>query len=149
MGKIALAAAILVAGCSAERNAGEEAPETATPETETVVAGEEDALVPGTEYHATTTIDCATDGGEPVAQCDAGVIRNWGDEPGGALVEVTRSDGTKRAIFFRGTEAYGADSAQADGSTVHAFSVVRNGDQSTISFGPERYVVPDALITGG
>jgi hypothetical protein len=109
-----------------------------------------DALVPGTGYHATTDIPCSTDGSEPKARnCPAGVKRNWeGDDK--HLVEVTKPDGRKRAIFFRGTTPYGADSSQADGSAAYDFKVERRGDETTlILFGPERFVVPDMLITGG
>ncbi len=109
---------------------------------------DEDALVPGTEYHATTILSCGFAGGPPTQQCDAGVIRNWGED-GTHLVEVTKPDGRKRAIFFNGTTPYGADSAQADGSAGWDFEYTRDGDMITITFGPETYVVVDALITGG
>lgn len=112
------------------------------------VDGSEDALVPGTEYNATTILSCGTDGAGPTESCEAGVIRQWGDD-GTTLVEVTKPDGTKRAIFFTGTQATGADSAEADGSAGWDFEVTREGDTSTITFGPESYVVVDALIEGG
>ena len=107
-----------------------------------------DALVAGTEYNATTMLPCGFDGAAPDQTCNAGVIRNWGEE-GEALVEVTRPDGRKRAIFIRGTEPYGADSAQADGSAGWDFKTSRDGDRVTIEYGPETYVIVDALITGG
>lgn len=107
-----------------------------------------DALVPGTDYHATTEVPCGFDGTEPTGNCFAGVKRNWG-EPGSALVEVTKPDGLKRAIFFRGTTAYGADSAEADGSAGWTFEVSRRDDQSVIKYGPETYVIFDALVVGG
>lgn len=107
-----------------------------------------DALVPGTDYQATTMIPCGFDGAAPAQQCDAGVKRNWG-ETGQHLVEVTKPDGMKRAIFFKGTDAYGADSSQADGSAAWDFDTTRDGDEVTIKFGPETYVVFDALLTGG
>ena len=107
-----------------------------------------DAKVPGTEYDATTIMSCGLGGGAPTSTCDAGVIRQWGED-GTTLVEVTKPDGKKRAIFFKGTEPYGADSAQADGSAGWDFKSSRSGDQVTITFGPETYVVVDALITGG
>jgi len=107
-----------------------------------------DALVPGTKYHATTSLSCGFDGKPPTQQCDAGVIRNW-DDDGTNLVEVTRPDGSKRALFFTGTTPTGADSSQADGSAGWDFDVSRNGDMVTIKFGPETYVVVDALIEGG
>jgi hypothetical protein len=110
--------------------------------------GTQDALVPGTDFHATTRLPCAVGDGAPMAQCDAGVKRKWGED-GTTLVEVTKPDGAKRAIFFRGSEAYGADSAQADGSAGWDFKATRKGDESTIVFGPERYVIPDMLVVGG
>ena len=114
-----------------------------------IAGGEEDAMVAGTEYNATTILDCGFDGNPPNQSCNAGVKRNWGEEPGEHLVEVTKPDGRKRAIFFRGTEPYGADSAQSDGSAGWDFETSRDGDRMTISYGPETYVIVDALITGG
>ena len=110
--------------------------------------GTQDALVPGTDFNATTSIPCAVGEGAAMAQCDAGVKRKWGED-GTTLVEVTKPDGSKRAIFFKGTEAYSADSAQADGSAGWDFKATRKGDESTIIFGPERYVIPDMLVVGG
>ena len=65
------------------------------------------------------------------------------------LVEVMKPDGRKRAIFFRGTTAYGADSAQADGSASWTFKATRRSYETVISYGPESYVIPDALVIGG
>jgi len=113
-----------------------------------IADADSDALVPGTNYHATAQVPCAVDGGPAKQSCPAGVIRKWGED-GTTLVEVTRPDGRKRALFFRGTTAYGADSAQADGSAAYDFKATRKGDESAISFGPERYVIPDAFVEGG
>ena len=109
---------------------------------------DEDATVAGTEYNATTILDCGFGGAAPTQSCDAGVVRNWGED-GTHLVEVTKPDGRKRAIFFTGTTPTGADSAEADGSAGWDFDVTRNGDMVTIEYGPETYVMIDALITGG
>ena len=109
----------------------------------------EDALVAGTDYNATTILPCGFDGAAPTQKCDAGIKRNWGDAPGEHLIEVTKPDGRKRAIFLRGTEPYGADSAQSDGSAGWEFKTTRKDDQVTISYGPETYVIVDALIVGG
>ncbi|WP_052223069.1 META domain-containing protein [Novosphingobium malaysiense] len=108
----------------------------------------EDALVPGTDYHATAQVPCGMHGAEPDSRCFAGVKRNWGED-GTILVEVTKPDGSRRALFFNGTTPYGADSAQADGSAGWNFSVARRGDESVIRFGPESYVIVDAFVTGG
>ena len=117
--------------------------------TESDPAAQRDAMVAGTEYNATTILDCGFDGEPPTQSCNAGVKRNWGEEAGEHLVEVQKPDGRTRAIFFRGTEPYSADSAQSDGSAGWDFETSRNGDRVTITYGPETYVVVDALITGG
>ncbi|MXO96321.1 hypothetical protein GRI34_07790 [Erythrobacter aquimaris] len=109
---------------------------------------ESDAMVAGTDYNATTILDCGFDNAPPTQSCEAGVKRNWGED-GTHLVEVSKPDGSKRAIFFNGTEPYAADSAQADGSAGWDFTTTRDGDQVTVKFGPETYVLVDALITGG
>lgn len=110
--------------------------------------GDGDALVAGTDYNATTTLRCGFKGAAPTASCDAGVKRNW-DGPGTAVVEVTKPDGRKRAIFFKGTTAFSADSSQADGSAAYDFKATRSGDETTVKFGPETYVIVDALVEGG
>lgn len=107
-----------------------------------------DATVAGTRYNATTIMPCGFDGAAPTQSCEAGVVRNWGED-GTHLVEVTKPDGRTRAIFFDGTTPTGADSAQADGSAGWEFDYTRDGDMITIQYGPESYVVADALITGG
>ena len=119
-----------------------------TGDADTPAYGEGDAKVAGTDYNATTILNCGFDNAPPTQSCEAGVKRNWGED-GTHLVEVTKPDGTKRAIFFNGTEPYGADSAQADGSAGWDFTSSRDGDRVTIKFGPETYVLVDALITGG
>ena len=107
-----------------------------------------DALVAGTDYNATTEIKCGFKSAAPTESCSAGVKRNWG-ESGTNLVEVTKPDGRKRAIFFQGTKATGADSAQSDGSAGWDFKATRKGDVTTIKFGPETYIIVDALVEGG
>ncbi|WP_199800381.1 hypothetical protein [Qipengyuania gaetbuli] len=110
--------------------------------------GEGDALVAGTDYNATTQLKCGFDNAAPEQTCEAGIKRNWGEE-GQHLIEVSKPDGFKRAIFLRGTEPYGADSAQADGSAGWDFATTRDGDMVTVKFGPETYVLVDAMVTGG
>jgi len=127
-----------------DANAGLMAAQPAAP----VADASEDALVPGTDYHATAEVPCGFDGAEPTARCAAGVKRHWGED-GTTLVEVTKPDGTKRAIFFRDTTAYGADGSEADGSAGWSFEVSRHDDQSVIKYGPETYVIVDAFVVGG
>lgn len=128
--------------------AGEAMPAMSSPVAGPAPVETEDALVSGTDYNATAQVPCGFGGKDTTARCDAGVKRKWGED-GTTLVEITKPDGRKRAIFFQGTKAYGADSAQADGSAGWDFKVTRNGDESLISYGPESYVIPDALVVGG
>lgn len=106
-----------------------------------------DAKVEGTDYNATAEIPCAVDGGETKLRCKAGVKRKWGDD-GSTIVTVTRPDGSSRSLFFKDGKAISADGAEADGSAAYAFKAERVGDDTRISFGPERYVVPDAFVLG-
>jgi hypothetical protein len=41
-------------------------------------AASHDALVPGTDFHATTKIRCVAEPNKPMSQCDAGVKRTAG-----------------------------------------------------------------------
>jgi hypothetical protein len=107
----------------------------------------DDARVDGSDFNATAELPCATNGAEPKLRCKAGVKRKWGED-GTTIVEVTRPDGGTRSLFFRGTEAFSASSSEADGSAAYAFKTERVGDESRISFGPERYVVPDVFVVG-
>lgn len=148
------ALAIVLAACGGAAETEEAEPEEAetTADAGTEAAqpayGEGDALVAGTDYNATTLLKCGFDNAAPEQTCEAGIKRNWGEE-GQHLIEVSKPDGFKRAIFLRGTEPYGADSAQADGSAGWDFATTRDGDQVTVKFGPETYVLVDAMVTGG
>lgn len=148
------ALAIVLAACGGAAETEEAEPEEAetTADAGTEAAqpayGEGDALVAGTDYNATTLLSCGFDNAAPEQTCEAGIKRNWGEE-GQHLIEVSKPDGFKRAIFLRGTEPYGADSAQADGSAGWDFATTRDGDQVTVKFGPETYVLVDAMVTGG
>ncbi len=108
-----------------------------------------DALVAGTDYNATATVRCGVDGLDPTNSCEAGVKRGWGDD-GSTLVEVTKPDGVKRALYFRGLEPIGADSSQADGSADWDITSSRDSDGFIfVRFGPETYVIADAFVEGG
>lgn len=112
------------------------------------LATTEDAVVPGTDYNATAEIACGMEGAEPAQRCPSGVKRGWGED-GTTLVEVTKPDGRKRALFFNGATPYSADGAEADGSAAYSFKVERKDDNSIIRYGPETYIVPDAFVLGG
>ncbi len=112
------------------------------------VGGGRDAPVPGTDYDATAAAPCGLEGAAPTVNCPAGVKRNWGED-GTTLVEITKPDGRTRAIYFRGSTPFGADSAEADGSAGWDFEFSREGDEITVRFGPETYIISDAFVTGG
>lgn len=107
-----------------------------------------DAMVAGTNFNATTILRCSMTGGAATEQCNAGVRRRAGPD-GESYVEITRPNGLPRVIVFQGTRAFSADGAEADGSSAYTFRARREGDDTLIEFGPERYVIPDAVITGG
>lgn len=102
-----------------------------------------DALVAGTNYHATGDIPCAMAAGQPTGTCPFGVTREGN---GSGIVTVTRPDGRTRAIFFENGEAIGADVSEADPGD---FSARRDADLTFVRIGDERYEVPDAVIFGG
>jgi len=102
-----------------------------------------DAKVPGTPYHATGQIPCATAAGQPTGTCPFGVVRKGG---GTGAVTVTKPDGRTRTIFFEKGKATGYDMSQADRGE---FSASKEADLNMIRIGPERYEIPDAVIFGG
>lgn len=103
----------------------------------------EDALVPGTDYHATGSLPCAMRAGDPSGSCPFGVVREGG---GSGMVVVTKPDGRTRAIFFENGEAIGADVSEADPGE---FFSARDADTTIVRIGDERYEIPDAVLTGG
>ena len=102
----------------------------------------------GREFDASAIVSCGFDGAPATGDCDARVVRNWGED-NRHLVEVTKPDGRKRAIFYDGTTPTGADGTEADGSAGWSFETERKVDEVTVRYGPETYVLFDALITGG
>ena len=102
-----------------------------------------DAKVAGTPYHATGQVPCAMAAGQPTGSCPFGVVRKGG---GSGTVTVTKPDGRTRSIFFAKGNATNYDVNQADRGE---FSASKQGDLNVIRIGPERYEIPDAVISGG
>ena len=102
----------------------------------------DDALVNGTNYHATGKIPCAMNISQPKSSCSFGVIRKGN---GSGTVTVTKPDGRTRVIFFERGTANGYDISQADPGE---FSAKRESDMSIIRIGQELYEIPDAVIFG-
>lgn len=98
-----------------------------------------DALVPGTDFHATGEIPCAAGGGQAMASCRFGVTRRGN---GDATVTVFLPDGGKRYIRFSNGKAV---SSNASGVVTSE----KSGDVSKVSIGAERYEIFDAVIFGG
>lgn len=138
-----IAALLLLSACDRAEEAA--APQ---PDASAAASGDAEGLVPGTEYHATTNLICVIDGTRIAAGCPAGVKRDWGDD-GGALIEITKPGGTRRAIFTdaAGTPT-GADGSEADGSAGWTLVITPRGEVSVVDFGAEHYEIPQALVLG-
>jgi len=99
-----------------------------------------DALVAGTNYHATADISCVTTPGGKPGACKAGVIRKGS---GNAVVEMQTPDGGQRSITFTGGKATGSDAAAK-------MTATKDGDITTVRIGAaEVYFIPDAFLFGG
>ena len=102
-----------------------------------------DALVEGTDYHATGMVKCWMDRDAADAECAFGVVRRGN---GTADVHITKTDGSKRVIYFEIGKAVGYDTSEAASGE---FSANKQGDTWVIFIGEERYEIPDAVIVGG
>jgi hypothetical protein len=98
-----------------------------------------DALVPGTDFHATTQIPCVAEPNKPMGRCDAGVKRT----AGGGTVHIKTPDGGSRVITFRDGKVFSTD---ADSP----FKIERRDDVTIVRIGvAEVYEIVDALVFGG
>ena len=102
---------------------------------------QDDALVPGTNYHAVGRIPCALDGQPDVKDCEFGVTRG---QPGVATVFITLPNGFVRVISFDGEKA-------SPDSAVTSFESSREEDNTRVKINglDENYLIPDAVINGG
>jgi hypothetical protein len=107
------------------------------------LAPSSDALVKGTDFHATGDIPCAMAVSQPMASCPFGIKR---EANGSGIITITKPDGHTRAIFFENGKAVGADVSEADPGD---FKAEKQGDLSIIHIGEERYEIPDAVMFGG
>jgi len=102
-----------------------------------------DAVVPGTNFHATGTIRCVRSTTGPALQCEFGVIRIGN---GSATVTIRKPDGTSRTIVYRQGAPVGYDQ---DLRRPVPMKWHRRGDETTVQIARETYVIPDAAIFGG
>jgi len=103
-------------------------------------ASSTDALVPGTNYNASASVECSLRAFPGTTECPAGVTRGG---PGIGTVFITRPDGFERVIEF-------ADGDVRPISGVSSFDWSRSGDETTVIVdGDETYVIVDAFVFGG
>jgi len=106
------------------------------------IAASQDALVPGTSYHASAKVKCVPAFETTPRECDAFVIRRGVD--GTATIDIPGSAGKRSILFVKGKPT--ASNAQA----MDALTSERKGDVTVVKLGTsERYEIPDALVTGG
>ena len=105
------------------------------------LSAREDAVFPGTAFHAAAPVPCALPYQPDVRTCEAKVIRY--DHAGTATVELRGPrDFVRRILTVKGTPT-ASDATEPPAST-------RSGDTTTVTIGTdERYELPDALIIGG
>ena len=100
----------------------------------------QDAVVPGTSFHASAKIKCVPFLETSARECDAFVTRRGFD--GTATVEIPQASGRRRILFVKG-QAVASDATDT-------LSATRQGDVTVVKLGAdERYEVPDALVSGG
>ena len=101
---------------------------------------EGDVLVSGTPYNATGDIPCVIGRDGADTFCAFGVVREGG---GSGFVAVTNPNGSIVTIDFQNGVAVSAEGGSG------AFSATRQGDETIVFIGEDRYVLPDAIIYGG
>ena len=101
----------------------------------------QDAVLPGTPFHASAQVTCVPFLETKPRQCEAFVIRRGVD--GTATVEIAQPNSGKRLILFVQGKPVASDSQDA-------LSFSRQGDVTVVKLGTdERYEIPDALVSGG
>ena len=101
----------------------------------------QDAVLPGTPFHASAQVTCVPFLETQPRQCEAFVIRRGLD--GTATVEIAQPNSGTRLILFVQGKPVASDSQDA-------LSFSRRGDVTVVKLGTdERYDVPGALVLGG
>ncbi len=103
--------------------------------------GSEDALVPGSRFHAMGDINCKP-GFSEIQRCSAGVVRR--DRNGTASIEISWGEYGKRRLLFIEAQLVATDAAQE-------WKLERNsrGDLR-VNFGDDEYYeIPEVFLTGG
>jgi hypothetical protein len=104
------------------------------------LAASKDALIQGTRFHASASINCKPPFDTKPARCETFVVRRGFD--GTATVEIRLPIGSPRHILFIKGKPVASD-AQA------SMTVTRNKELSIVRIGAdEQYEIPDALVFG-
>ena len=105
------------------------------------VPASQDALIPGTPFHASTEVVCRSGSSGKAASCQASVIRRANNS---ATVVVTSPAGQKRQFLFVQGKAVASDQPEP-------LALQRRGNVSLLRLGNnfENYEIFDALVLGG
>jgi hypothetical protein len=102
----------------------------------------QDALVPGTPYHASGTIPCRPAFEPALRDCEAFALRR--SAGGTATIDLPAKTG-KRSILFVDGKPVASNGLPGD-----TLASERQGDVTIVKLGSdERYEIPDALVSGG
>ncbi len=104
----------------------------------------EDAMVPGTDFHATGATSCYATAGGAAQNCSYGVTRTGN---GNGSVTVTLPAGQTRVITYQNGKPTGFDRSQADGDI--AFEQWQQDGGFMVFIGDQGIFIPDAAIWGG
>lgn len=100
----------------------------------------QDAVLPGTSFHASAKVRCVPFLEMSPRECEAFVTRRGLE--GTATVEIPQASGRRRILFVKG-QAVASDATDT-------LSAARQGDVTVVRLGAdERYEIPDALVSGG
>jgi hypothetical protein len=102
-------------------------------------------LRPGDEFDATSIIPCARHAGQPMTQCNAGVVREGG---GNGTITVLWPDGGRRVIGFEMDTPSWYDETEADASARMTVEQ-QSGGLYLVRIGDERFEIVEAMMTGG
>ena len=92
---------------------------------------------------AARLIPCTGRGIEGAARCTVVTERI---EDGTTQLNIRFDNGNRRILLFEGTTLVGADGSEADGSAGFVLESRRDFNRTIVSYGPERFVIPDAIL---
>jgi hypothetical protein len=104
----------------------------------------EDAMVPGTDFHASGQTECYATSGAGAQTCRYGVTRAGN---GNGSVTVTLPAGQTRVITYQNGQPIDFDRSEADGDI--SFEAWRQDNGYMVFIGDQGVFLPDAAIWGG